>query len=86
MTQESYEEGYFLPILLPSCFGTKGRFVLLLNWYPYSDFLDQSYAPVYGRLSGIHTSNDNSGRYHHDAVNAVDAEPSNKRTASKPAR
>ena len=32
-----------LPILLPTLLGTKGRLVLILNWYPH--FLDQSYAP-----------------------------------------
>jgi len=43
-TPESDEEGYFLPILLPSRLGTQGRLVHLLNWYPH--FLDQSYFPV----------------------------------------
>jgi len=38
-TPESDEEGYF-----SSRLGTQGRFILLLNWY--SNFLDQSYAPV----------------------------------------
>ena len=41
-TPELDEEGYFLPILLPSRLWTQGRLVLLLNWYLH--FLDQSHA------------------------------------------
>jgi len=41
-TERVDEEGYFLPILLPSRLWTQGRLVLLLNWYLH--FLDQSHA------------------------------------------
>ena len=33
-TQSRIRRGYFLPILLPSRFGTQGSLVRLLNWYP----------------------------------------------------